>query len=368
MFQKVRSYLGKTVIGKITHRVSYTSDIYIPRPFFSARNNNLSKTLLITCTSGFNQDFPIAASLMREGFARGWAEVCGPAKLIRDYEIFREIELFENPAVFMCEFDFDNISYSDARKLRDVDLFVWVGIHPRMSSKWERQVLTDYPSMERSLNAYAKILLSEPKFVWNAVGDAGQEWYQGWRDDGLNWETIYPGVDKKRYFPEHAPEKYGHIKMAYVGGYWPEKAQGFDMYLRPWEDIFVPFGYAKWPYKNYAGRINEQDERQLYTTAGLIPLVTSPAGWLIAEITERYLKAPACNAFCIADHNPALREIFSKEEMIQAESPEHFHELVKEYLSGEIDTQQWRDKAYKAVQERHLYSHRALQIKKALSN
>ncbi len=368
MYQKVQSYLRNTVIGRAMHLGSSSTNIYIPRPFFCARNNDLTKTLLITCTSGFNQDFPIAASLMREGFARGWAEVCGPAKLIPDYNVIREIELYENPAVFMSEFEFGNISYSDVKKLRDVDLFVWVGIHPRMYSKWEHQVLANNNELERSLNAYPKILLSEPKFVWNAVGNAGQGWYQGWRDDGLNWETVYPGVDKVRYFPELALEKYGDIKMAYVGGYWEEKAQGLDRYLRPWEDIFVPYGYAKWPYKNYAGQINDQDERQLYTTAGLIPLLTGPAGWLIAEITERYLKAPACKAFCIADHNPALKEIFSGDEMIQAESPEHFHDLVKEYLSGEIDTQRWREKAYKAVQERHLYSHRALQIKEALSN
>lgn len=367
MIQEIRSYLGRSVMGRITRRFPVTADIFIPRPWFPAHDESLDKTLLITCSKGFNQNFPKAATLMREGFARGWAENCGPAKLIRDDEVIREIELHDNPAVFMSEFEFGNISNADAKKLRDADLFVWVGVHPQMSPQWERLVLTNPASRARSLAAYPKILLAEPMFVWNSFGNTAMEWYQGWCDDGLKWETIYPAVDEARYFPDPAPEKYGHIRMAYVGGYWEEKAQAFDRYFRPWEDIFVPFGYEKWPYRNYAGQINEQDERRLYTSAGLIPLVTSPGGWLLAEITERYLKAPACKAFCIADQNPALREIFSDDEMIQAECPEHFHELVREYLSGDIDTQHWREKACRAVQERHLYSHRALQIKKALS-
>lgn len=368
MFQKARSYLGNTAIGKIARPIVYGPDIKLPRPFFSPSENSLKKTLLITCSSGFDQDFPNAASNIREGFARGWAEVCGPAKLIPVNKIMSEIELCDNPAVFMSEFEFENLSYADARKLRDVDLFVWVGIHPRMYPQWERQAgFVDYSTLERALGTYPKIMVSEPKFVWNAVGDSAKVWYQGWRDDGLKWETLFLAADRTRYFPECAPDKYGHIKMAYVGGYLPEKADGFDMYLRPWEDILVPFGYNKWPYKNYGGNLDEQSERQLYTTAGVIPLVHGSYGWLIAEITERYLKAPACNAFCIADQNPAVRELFSEDEMIQADSPEHFHELVKEYLSGKFDTQRLREKAYKAVQERHLYSHRALQIKKALS-
>jgi spore maturation protein CgeB len=91
-------------------------------------------------------------------------------------------------------------------------------------------------------------------------------------------------------------------------------------------------------------------------------------GRLMAEITERYLKAPACNAFCIADENPALREIFTEDEMIQATSPEHFHSLVNDYLNGKINTDLWREKARKAVFDKHLYKHRALQIKQALEH
>ncbi|EKE02189.1 MAG: hypothetical protein ACD_20C00413G0013 [uncultured bacterium] len=354
------------LIKYIYRQIKGLPKAYIPRPDFPTKNLSLNKTLLITCSSWFNQEQQTAGTLMREGFARGWAEVCGPAKLIPTINICQEIDNYEKPAIFMSEFEFNDLSFTEIKKLRDIDLFVWVGTHPRKLAKLEKETLIDKSEIEISLNSYAKIMFAEPKFVWNAYGEAAREWYQGWIDDGLKWETIYPAVDTSRYYPEIKLKKYGHISMAYVGGYWEEKAQAFEKYLRPWENVLYTFGYTDWPYENYSGRLTPSEERQLYSSVGMVPLVTTPAGNMLAEITERYLKAPACKAFCIADENPALREIFNKDEMIQAENAEHFQELVKDYLNGKIDIDAWKENGYKAVQERHLYKHRALQIKNML--
>ena len=175
-------------------------------------------------------------------------------------------------------------------------------------------------------------------------------------------------ADPCYYYPDPLDGKYKHIKMAYVGGYWPDKAQAFDMYLRPFEDILHTYGYGNWPYKHYDGKLDTKEERQLYSSAGLVPLITHPTGWDMAEVTERYFKAPACKAFCIADQNPGLTDVFSKDEMIQAENPEHFKFLVNNYLQGKIDVEYWKKKGYEAVMSRHLYKHRALQIRKILEN
>lgn len=345
-----------------------TPTAYIPRPLFAAERTDLKQTLLVACARSFYQDANNAGTLLQEGFARGWSKECGPAKLVSIDQLMKEIELHDNPAVFMSSYEFDHLTYAESKKLRKVNLFVFVCMHPRANKMYEQKVLgaNEMPDSEVWLSSYGKIVMAEPKFVWNASGAAGMEWFQGWIDDGFHWETIYPAADLSRYFPEPALERFGHIKMAYVGGYWPEKAQGFDLYLRPWEEILVPFGYAVWPYKNYAGKLDEQGERQLYSSAGLIPLVTSPWGWMMAEITERYLKAPACAGFCIADQNPALREIYTPDEMLQAETPEQFHQLVRDLLAGKIDRAGWSLKGYKAVLERHTYAHRAIQIKNAL--
>lgn len=341
---------------------------HIHRPYFPPQDKTLTNPLLVVCGPGFNQDKQTAATLMREGFARGWSQACGPARLVAASRLIETLEEYNSPAVFMSPFEFDSLDCSDVKRLRSVDLFVWVGVHPRSYKILRRYApLPPEGELARELSAYAKIMLAEPKFVWNAVGQSGAEWYQGWRDDGLRWETVWPAADDTRYFPESDSTAYGHIKMAYVGGYWAEKAPGVDLYLRPWQEILWTFGYARWPYKYYGGGLSGDAERQLYSSAGLIPLVTGPLGWVLAEITERYLKAPACKAFCISDENPALREIFSESEMLQAHCPEEFHELVRLYLSDQIDTHQWRTRGYEAVQQRHLYRHRALQINEALS-
>jgi hypothetical protein len=216
------------------------------------------------------------------------------------------------------------------------------------------------------LENYGKVMAIQPKFVWNSVARSGMHWYQGWIDDGLRWETIQLAADDSICFPDRNEKEFGHIKLAYIGSYWPEKGQSLDKYLKPFENDLWVFGYDKWPYKNYGGRITEVQERQVYSTAKIIPLVTSPGGWMITELTERYFKAPACRAFCIADENPAVGEIFTEDEMIQAQSAEHFKELVKQVLDGKIDTESWAQKAYQATIDRHLYSHRALQMLRAL--
>ena len=328
---------------------------------------DLKKTLLICVESSFNQNIKNAGYLTPLGFAQGWSEVAGGAKFIFVKDLLREIDLHVDPVIFISQQSLRLFTFQEARRLRGKNLFVWVHVHPRAFGKFEEaNPLIPKDESDIYLDAYAKLICAEPKFVWNCIGDAGMDLFSGWKEDGFHWETIYPGANTHLYFPDFTAA-YQDIKISYVGGYWEEKAQAFNAYLRPWEDDFIPYGYGFWPYKRYAGGLTESEERKLYTSAGLIPLVTSPAGWRMAEITERYLKAPACRAFCIADENPAVREIFSENEMLQASSSEHFQHLVNEYMNGRIDVERWKEAGYKAVLNKHQVKHRAMQILKALN-
>jgi hypothetical protein len=269
----------------------------------------------------------------------------------------------------MSCYDFRFFDYKFLKKLRGFKLFVWVSVHPRKLNEYENKVILKKDEMDFEIwrNVYSKIIYTEPNFVWNSCStETFDYWYKGWLEDGLNWQTIHPAIDSSLYFPDTSNKKFEEIKMAYVGGYWQDKSRAFDEYFRVHEEIFTPFGYSKWPYKNYGGKLQLSEERQLYSHSGLIPLVTSPSGWLIGEITERYFKAPACRAFCIADENPTFREIFSKNDFLMANNSEEFHYLVNEYLSQRLDTESWRNKGYEAVINNHLYSNRAQQIMSAL--
>lgn len=344
--------------------------VRIQRPDFIPKELKLikGKLLLIVCNDGFDQNFPNAVSLIRIGFARGWSEACGPAKLVSIYKLFDEVKKYNNPAIFMSTYDFNKITIQQAKELRKYDLFVWSSVHPKRIKKLKKEILLVTNDDRDWLNAYKKIITAEPKFLWNSTAKSTMYWYEDWINDGFKWISMHPAADNKTYYPVLPVKKYANMQIAYVGGYWKEKAQAFDKYLRPFEHIFYPFGYESWPYLNYSGIIDFNEERKLYSSAKIIPLITGPAGWLIGEITERYFKAPACKAFCIADQNPTLKEIFTKDEMLQAENAEHFHQLVNDVLKGKIDTVKWAKKGYYAVIKKHLYSHRAKQIEKALQN
>jgi hypothetical protein len=341
---------------------------HIPRPNFEpAPGLEKGKQFLFVVDSFFDQDFPNAAAKIGNGFVRGWAKGVGPAKFVDVHNLMKEIRNFDRPAVCMSIYHLLSLNYRECRELRNYDVCISVTVHPRKIAEFEEKWLGANSGDDTNiwLENYGKVMAVQPKFVWNSASGEGMYWYQGWIDDGLYWQSVELAADDSICFPEKNEKEFGHVKLAYIGSYWPEKAQSLDKYLKPFEDDLWVFGYDKWPYKNYGGRITEAQERQVYSTAKIIPLVTSPGGWMITELTERYFKAPACRAFCIADENPAVRAVYTKEEMLQAESVEHFKQLVADVLAGKIDTEAWAEKSYRATLNKHLYLHRAQQMLRA---
>ena len=133
-------------------------------------NERLEKTLLICVESNFNQKINNANYLTPLSFAQGWTEVAGGAKFIFVKDLLREIEKYDNPAVFISQQHFRHFTFKEARKLREKNLFVWVHVHPRAFGRFEQEnPLVPTAESDTYLDAYAKLICSEPKFVWNAV-------------------------------------------------------------------------------------------------------------------------------------------------------------------------------------------------------
>jgi len=362
----------KAIVKKIV-RPNEKTRPNITQEWFPAKTGlENGRPLLITVKVGFNQDILRASTLLTLGYARGWAEACGPAKIIWEKDLLKESEKFENPVIYTNIYNYPDWGKKEIITLKKFDNYCFVNVHPKKYKEFSAQhPLNDFGDAffhGGYEKAYKKLVESEPSLVCSFAGTAAEYWYNDWRQDGFNFDYVKLAADPLYYYPDPAPEKYGQIKMAYVGGYWPEKAQGFDLYLRPFEEHLHTYGYGNWPYKHYGGKITTDEERQLYSSAGMIPLVHGPVGWAMAEMIERYFKAPACRAFCIADQNPGVRDDFTEDEMLQAENPEHFKVLVNDYLQGKIDVEYWKNQGYRAVAERHLYKHRALQIKKLVEN
>jgi len=365
MLKNLFSTIKKALPDSLKDKLRQVRPNITQAAFPAAAGLENGRPLLIAVRGGFNQDILRASTLLTLGYARGWAEACGPAKLVWEKDLLKEAAGHDQPVIYTNIYNYIGLSNSDARALRKYDMYALVNVHPRKYGEFKKRnpTLGD-PFFDGGYDrAYEKLRLAEPKFVGSFAGTAAWQWYEDWQKDGYRFEYIRLAADPYYYYPEPAPEKFGRVKMAYVGGYWPDKAQTFDAYLRPFENILYAYGYNIWPYEHFQGGLNMDEERQLYSTAGLIPIVTHHSGWDMAEITERYFKAPACKAFCIADENPGLRDVFAADEMLQAESAEHFAELVNDYLQGKIDVDHWRTKAYDAVMNKHLYRHRALLIK-----
>jgi spore maturation protein CgeB len=148
--------------------------------------------------------------------------------------------------------------------------------------------------------------------------------------------------------------------MAFVGGYWPYKAQQFDLYLKPYQEKLKVFGYSPWPYAGYGGQLPEKQEPSLYHQAKLSPTVNEPHVSLMGiDINERVFKVLGSGGMTITDATPAYREWFTEEELLVPTSVNEFHQLVNQLLTDEDFSRQYRNKGYQAVTTRHTYTHRA---------
>lgn len=136
--------------------------------------------------------------------------------------------------------------------------------------------------------------------------------------------------------PQFRPEL--ECDIAFVGGYWPYKAQVFDIFLLPLLSDFnynvKIFGNQVWPYTNqYCGMIEDNMVKDLFASAKICPNLSEPhAQQYGIDMNERAFKVLAAGGFCIMDNVRAAKDTFG-EGVVFADSPAHFQELVSYYLT-----------------------------------
>ncbi len=149
---------------------------HLSQPFFPARREGSANVLLIPVLAAFDQRQPGSGVLIREGIARGWSDSCGPVKLLPAGEVTAELEHWERPAVLMSPSELATLSERQARRLRQVDLFVWVDPHPRRFESFREEFpLFAENDVELLAAAYRNLVAAEPKFVWAPIGEAGMD-------------------------------------------------------------------------------------------------------------------------------------------------------------------------------------------------
>ena len=206
-----------------------------------------------------------------------------------------------------------------------------------------------------------KILSSEPTFIFTISPESSFEYYQNWIQSGAKLVSLPLACDTSLYNsnPPFCPE-FEAIDMAFVGGYWPYKAQQFDLYLKPYQEKLKVFGYSAWPYAGYGGQLPEQQEPSLYYQAKLSPTINEPHVSLMGtDINERVFKVLGSGGMTITDVTPAYREWFTEDELLVPTSVNEFYDMVHLLLNDQAFNDKYRQAGYKAVSQSHTYLHRA---------
>lgn len=321
---------------------------------------NAEYTFVMVVRQGFDSAKSNANSTIRLGYCRAFARLGIRYRLVSSFDLGDVLTELRNPFVFLSVYDYFDFGAATRRSLRRYPHFVWVNPDVDILQK----AYTPYGTVaDETPNSIYKIVGDScPAFVWSPVPPSALNAYSRWVETGIPLRSLPLACDTERYFPVHGAKEHSDVKIAFVGGYWPNKAIHFDQYLRPYEDLLTVFGYSKWPYKNYRGLLPDDQEKILYQNAILCPAISEPHAVTTGDIVERVYKVLGSGGLAITDCVPFYRELFRADELLVPSSISEYHSMVRQALGDSSFRQQYRRNGLSAVLERHTYIHRARNI------
>jgi len=317
----------------------------------------------MVCGTGFKAHVPNATSTIRFGYCRAFARLGIGYRLVTVSDLATELERVSRPFVFLSIFDYETLSRAAIKALRGVPHFVWIAPSRRAMAIAYRQYGVRAESIDLPADyTTCRVQESGANFVFAPCPTSAYEYFEQWHNIGIPFESLLQACDDERYFPEPGNTQFVGVEMAFVGGYWRNKAFQFDKYLKPYEGRLTVFGHSPWPYRGYGGLLPEDDERVLYQNAKLCPAISEPHAEITGDIVERVFKVAGSGGVAITDAIKYYREVFSPEEVLFPENLDHYHALVKRALTDEDFNAKYRRAGIKAVRERHTYVHRARKV------
>lgn len=321
-------------------------------------------TFVMIVGSAFNQNKPNAETTCRIGLCNGFEKIGVPYVIISIFELSKVLDKIKNPVCWISGSDYKMLTSKNAKALKKHKHAVWV-------SHWFKGSKSFYeanrlPNLSWSQKYCKKILSTNPDFVFTPGTKSMLRFYEEWVNHGAKLVSLPLACDTQVYYKD-APQvrEFNNIKMAFVGGYWAEKAKQFDKYLRPFEDQLSVFGYCAWPYKNYRGQLSRELEASLYKQALLSPAINEPQAEIMGgDICERVFKVLGSGGLAITDCVPAHYDIFEKNQLIVPKDLDDFKKKVKQILDNPRRFNKYRLAGHKAIIESHTYAHRAKTILK----
>ena len=319
-------------------------------------------TFVVVCGRIFDQRVPNAMTTARLGVARGFEQLGIPYLLMNIHDLSRRLPDIPRPICWISASDFAYLDRENLRTLKGYRHIVW--IEPWFDGDREFCDRNGFPDLPLSEDITKAVLWSEPAFVFTISPTRSFEYYHRWVDHGQKLVSLPLACDTTLYRDDAALDPtFADVEMAFVGGYWPYKAQQFDRYLKPYESKLKVFGYKPWPYAGYAGRLSEAKEPALYRQAKLSPTINEPhVERMGIQLNERVFKVLGSGGMTITDVTPAYRAWFTDDELLVPRNLDEYHEMVQETLHDPASKRGFREKGRQAVLSRHTYAHRARAI------
>lgn len=314
-------------------------------------------TVLIVIRDPVN--VPRAGTTIRFGYLRAFGKLGIRAKLVRSFDLAREIGNSQNPLIFLSLFDYLDFDAGLRKVIRRLPHGIWISPNASVYRKAYDQLNFQIPPNDPIAEKLAGE--SDATFYW---APAPQSFIESAYSD---WQKFGPVVslplacDDTCYFP--GPVAFGEAPdIVFCGGYWIQKSFQFETYLRPYEDRLAVFGRDPWPYKGYGGPISFERERELYAAAKVCPALSEPHVTLTGDIVERAFKVMGCGGLALPDVAPGYGELFSEDELLMPQTVEQYHEMMQMVLNDPEANQRYRTNGHAAVMSRHLYTHRAARV------
>lgn len=213
----------------------------------------------------------------------------------------------------------------------------------------------------------------KPNFVFiHSHGKWLEDTMSGWSQIGVRQVGVLNAFDTILYAN---PEFREDLKcdVGFCGARWPYKAINLDPFIFPMchssSGLNVKiFGRHGWPVGQFLGTCTDQESRDLFVSATVCPNISEPHSTELGfDFVERPYKVLGCGGFCVSDHVDEGRDLFEKDEIPMARTPEEMLGIIEYFVRNPDERHGYIKRGREKVLKNHTYHHRASQILSELS-
>ena len=293
----------------------------------------------------------------RLGYLHGFQKIGMQAEFVEHGALYDWIDAQPDPVLWLTYDDYNYLGEETLEAVRACHHIVQVNTWFDGMEKLHRAYDAPSPAIPEELRR--RILDSVPDFAWCSAPEPYLEFYEGWAKVGMKVISLPWACDAAHYYPVIG-DRFEDVEMAYVGGYRAYKERQYGIRLWPYNERLRIWGYSEWP-RCYQGYLPNEQERELYSQAGLCPTISEPQFCVTGDTVERPFKIMGCRGLTILDM-PCYHDLFSEDEALIAYEPDTYHWMVSKVLTDEETCIAYRERGYRAIMERHTYAHRAQKI------